>query len=288
MTTIVTPEERLAEARGARIFLLGPNAIGKTTQVKTLADPTNILYIDADHGSLAIADTPVDHVRPETWREVQDIIARVTGPNRSFTPQEPYSQAHFDRVGGYFPKRYHTVVLDGLGPISRLCFRHVAQQPEALTERGRLDLRGVYGALARELLLALYHLQSARSTNIILMGVLEKHVDDYGRVEHRLQAEGQRVPREILGIVDIVVTYQWIDFGDGKQTRAFVCTSPNPWNYPAKDRSGKLDQIEEPDLGKLIHKILPPRAGQGAAVETQPSQQSSVVNFIKSTQQEEH
>ena len=48
---------------------------------------------------------------------------------------------------------------------------------------------------------------------------------------------------------------QFVDFGDGTPTRAFVCTSPNKWLYPAKDRSGKLEQIEEPHLGKLIEKL---------------------------------
>ena len=48
---------------------------------------------------------------------------------------------------------------------------------------------------------------------------------------------------------------QFVDFGDAKPVRAFVCTSPNPWLWPAKDRSGRLDQIEEPDLGRLITKI---------------------------------
>ena len=48
---------------------------------------------------------------------------------------------------------------------------------------------------------------------------------------------------------------QWVDFGDGKPVRAFVCTSPNPWQFPAKDRSGKLERVEEPNLGKLIQKL---------------------------------
>ena len=98
---------------------------------------------------------------------------------------------------------------------------------------------------------------------------MERITDDYGRTENRLQMEGQRVGREIGGIVDIVITMAAIDFGDGKPIRAFVCTSPNPWSYPAKDRSGRLEQIEPPDLGKLIAKILPPRAnhqiGEGQA-----------------------
>ena len=40
--------------------------------------------------------------------------------------------------------------------------------------------------------------------------------------------------------------------------RAFVCTAPNPWNYPAKDRAGRLEQIEKPHLGELIAKLIGP------------------------------
>jgi len=47
----------------------------------------------------------------------------------------------------------------------------------------------------------------------------------------------------------------WIDFGDGTPQRAFVCTSPNQWGWPAKDRSGRLEQIEKPHLGELISKL---------------------------------
>jgi hypothetical protein len=115
----------------------------------------------------------------------------------------------------------------------------------------------------------LRHLQSARGSNVFLIGAMERVTDDYGRTEHRLQMEGQRVGREIGGIVDIVLVMQAIDFGDGKPVRAFVCTSPNPWGYPAKDRSGKLEQIEKPDLGALIAKILPPVANhRGGVAET--------------------
>jgi len=48
----------------------------------------------------------------------------------------------------------------------------------------------------------------------------------------------------------------FLKFDDQDPARGFVCSSPNPWGYPAKDRSGKLDQTEPPDLGKLIAKIL--------------------------------
>ena len=113
-----------------------------------------------------------------------------------------------------------------------------------------------------------HHLQSARRLNVVLIGALESVTDDFGRIEHKLQAEGQRVPREIAGIVDIVATMNWVEFNDGKPARrALVCTSPNPWHYPAKDRSGKLEMLEPPDLGALIRKVVPPRASHSAAAD---------------------
>ena len=54
-----------------------------------------------------------------------------------------------------------------------------------------------------------------------------------------------------------IITYQFLDFADGKPPeRGFVCTSPNSWGYPAKDRSGRLDPIEPPHLGRVLDKLI--------------------------------
>jgi len=276
MIPIITPEQRLREPRSARILIVGPYGVGKTSLVHTL-DPTTALFVNIENGVLAIDDIPVSHIRPETWPEIRDLIVRIAGPNRSFQPHEPYSQSHFDMCGGYLPGiesgQIQTVFFDTVSMASRLCHRWASAQPEAFSERtGKPDTRGAYGLLARDFILALHHLQSARGLNIILIGALETVTDDYGRIEHRLQAEGQRVPREIAGIVDVVATMHWLDFNDGKPPmRGFVCDPMNAWRYPAKDRSGKLDAIERPDLGALIRKIVPPRANHSVATIQQVS-----------------
>jgi hypothetical protein len=267
---IISPEQRLREPRGARILLVGPFGIGKTSQLR-YCDPATTVLIDVENGALAVDDVPVPHFRPQTWPEIRDLFVRIVGPNRSFQSQEPYSQAHFDRCGGYLPEaeRCQTVFLDTVTAATRLSYRWAAAQSECVTERGKFDQRSAYGLHARETLLALHHLQSARALNVILVGALETVTDPYGRVEHKLQAEGQRVPREIGGIVDIVATMTMVHFDDGKPAqRAFICTSPNPWAYPAKDRSGKLEMLEPPDLGALINKALPQRANHGARAAT--------------------
>jgi hypothetical protein len=94
----------------------------------------------------------------------------------------------------------------------------------------------------------------AHGRNMILLAILERDVDDFGTSTWQPQFKGRKTARELPVIVDQIITMTWIDFGDGKApTRAFV--SPNSWGYPAKDRSGKLDQIEPPDLGALLAKI---------------------------------
>jgi hypothetical protein len=90
---------------------------------------------------------------------------------------------------------------------------------------------------------------------VVLVAILERMTNEFNNGEWRPQIDGSRTGRELPGVVDQLITMQFVDFGDGALLRAFVCTSPNPWLYPAKDRSGKLDQIEEPDLGKLITKL---------------------------------
>jgi AAA domain len=258
--SIVTPEERLAEPRGVHAMIIGEFGVGKTSLLRTL-DPATATFIDIENGSLGVHNIPVPHIRPQTWPEIRDVAVRIAGPNRSFGPNEAYSQNHFDRAGGYLPgiEQRPTIFFDTITAAGQLCFRWASTQPEAFSERGKTDLRSAYGLHAREFLLMLRHLQSARGSNVFLIGAMERVTDDYGRITHQLQMEGQRIGREIPGIVDLVITMATIDFGDSKPIRAFVCTSPNPWNYPAKDRSGKLEQIEKPDLGALIAKILPSR-----------------------------
>ena len=258
---IISPEQRLAEPRGVHALITGVFGVGKTSLLRTLA-PETTLFVNTENGDLAVHDVKVPHVRPQTWQELRDLIVKIAGPNPSFAKNEAFSQAHFDHVGGFLPgiENYRTIFFDTVNAATRLCFRWASGQPEAFTERGKADLRSVYGAHAREFLLAMHHLQSVRERNVFLINALEVATDDLRPDRASIPDGGQRVPREIPGIVDQVITMASIDFGDGKPIRAFVCTSPNPWGYPAKDRSGKLEQIEPPDLGKLIAKILPPRA----------------------------
>jgi hypothetical protein len=265
---IISADQRLAERRGVKALVIGPTGVGKTSLLRTL-DPARVLFFDVEAGDLAVQDLALDVVRINDWQGARDLACRIGGPNPSFPPTACYSAAHYGAIGGKLDNldKYDTIFVDSITAVSRLAFRFAEQQPEARSERtGAKDVRGAYGLLAREMLTWLHQLQHTRGKHVIFVGILEKLTDDFNRAEFHLQMEGAKVPREIGGIVDEIITMQWIDFGDHKPTRSFVCTSPNPWGYPAKDRSGRLEQIEEPHLGKLIAKLIPVMDGPAKTV----------------------
>jgi hypothetical protein len=259
MMKIISADERLSEKRGAKILIVGPTGIGKTSLLRTLTDLKRTLFVDIEAGDLSVLDVAVPTIQLDDWQTARDLACRIGGPNPSFPPTACYSQAHFEAVGGWLEglDQVDTLFIDSLTAISRLSFRHAEQQPEAFSERTRRkDLRGAYGLHGREMLLWLNQLQHARPMNIVLVGILEFVTDEFNRGLWQLQCEGSKTSRELPGIIDEIITYAFLDFADDKPPeRGFVATSPNSWGYPAKDRSGKLAPTEPPDLGRLLNKL---------------------------------
>jgi hypothetical protein len=263
------------------MLIAGPTGVGKTSLLRTL-DPATTLFVDIEAGDLSVQDVPVDTLRPRTWPECRDLAVYLAGSNPAVPRDAVYSEAHLDAVIDKFDNpegigKYRTFFIDSITAAGRLCFGWSSQQPEAFSDRsGKRDLRGAYSLHAREMIAWAMHLQQARAVNVIFLGILETVTDDFGKTEHRLQMEGGRTSRELPAIVDQVISMSWVRFDKDAPIRAFVCTSPNPWHYPAKDRSGRLEQIEQPHLGKLFDKLT--RAGGALAVESSaanPTQNSS-------------
>jgi hypothetical protein len=276
---IIDAATRLATQGGPKVLVAGPSGVGKTTLLKTLSPKLlgTTLFVDIEAGDLAVADVEVASIRPRTWNELRDLACILGGPNPALPAAAAYSDAHFNEAMknpelAKLRETYTLLFIDSVTAAARLCFTWAEQQPEATSDRGRKDLRGTYGVHARGMIGLLNQFQHTRGCTVVFVCVLEKNIDEANTASWQLQIEGAKTGRELPAIVDQIVTMQWINFGDGKPAaRAFCCTNPNPWGYPAKDRSGKLDQIEPPNLGALLAKLAEP--GQRKPLHTMSFQQ---------------
>ena len=256
--------------RGVKMLISGQPKIGKTSLLLTLP-PEEIFFIDLEVGDLAVQGWTGDAVTPQTWEELRDLACWFVGQsgniNPSYKPESNFSQAHyqslidsheFDEID---VKKYKTLFIDSLTVAGRLCLQYAKVQPQAFSEKtGKPNLLGAYGLLGQELIGWATQLQHINHINLVFVCLLDQKLDEYNRPIWRVQIEGQKAGLEIPGIVDQVVSMVEMPFEDEKgnaaaPVRAFVCTRPNAWGYPAGDRSGKLEMIERPHLGQLLNKI---------------------------------
>ena len=260
---IITATERMQNHGGIKGLVVGVAKIGKTSLLRSL-DTASTLFIDLEAGSLSVQDVDVDSIEIRDWKEARDVACFVGGPNPAMRSDQPYSQAHYEYVCEKYGdpsimNKYKTIFIDSITVLGRLCFQWAKGQPQAFSDKtGKADIRGAYGLHGQEMITLLSHIQHIKGKNVWFVGLLDEKVDDFNRTVFSPQIEGSKTGLELPGIVDQVITMMELKTEEGDRYRAFICTRPNKWGVPAGDRSGRLDMIEEPHLGKLMQKISGP------------------------------
>ena len=269
---IINASERLKETKGAKIVIAGESGVGKTSLLFTLpAEET--LFMDLEAGAIALSEWGGDTIRPETWEEARNFACYFGGPNASLSPDMPYSQAHYDHLvkewgdPASIHAKYKTLFVDSITVAGRLSFRWCKQQDEVLTDKTKkINMLAVYGLHGREMLDWLTQLQHVRDKNVVLVGILDENTDEFNQKIFKIQVEGSKVGNELPGIVDELITMRINRDETGNSWREFVCLTDNPEGFPAKDRSGKLNTVEEPHLGKLLAKLVAPKTKTTAEI----------------------
>jgi len=269
---IITADERLSAAGNkTSVAIFGPPGVGKTSLLRTLP-PDKTVCLDLEAGMKSVQDWPGASIPVRSFGDFRDLAVLIGGPDPAVDPNAFYSAQHYQHVRSLyagsgveeFLALMPLVFVDSITDLTRQAMAYAKQQPEAFSDRtGKPDVRGAYGLLGREVIQALKHLQHAPGKTVIFVGVLEKVTDEFNASTWQPQMEGSKAGRELPGIVDQVISMHlfsadadgnWL-LDEKAAERRLVCRSGNPYGLPAKDRSGRLDVTEPPDLGALLSKI---------------------------------
>ena len=273
---LVSADERLSAA-GAKttMAIFGTSGVGKTSLLKSLP-PAETLCIDLEAGMKSVQDWPGDSIPVRTFADALDIGCLVGGVNPSADPSGFFCEAHYQHLRESYPDLVQMIAgkriifVDSITDLTRQAMAWAKTRPEAFSDKtGKPDTRGAYGLLAREVIGLLKHLQHAQAKTVIFVGILERITDEFNRTTWQPQMEGGKAARELPGIVDQVVSMHLFSRSAGDEwtldeksnERRLVCRAGNPFGLLAKDRSGRLDVTEPPDLGALLSKINATRKG---------------------------
>ena len=220
---IVSPADAVQD-QGAKILVYGMAGAGKTFLARTA--PGKVLVISAEAGLLSIRDAQnVEAIEVKSAAEVVEV----------------YEALHSGKL------QYDTVCLDSISEISELLL-----QAEKAKHK---DARKAYGEVQESVTNVM---RAFRDLQMHVMFICkEDKVNNDGTFEQAPKMVGTKLGQSITYFFDEVLALRVIEDTDeeGNPVQARWLQTRIGQGYVAKDRSGKLEAFEEPNLTKLIEKL---------------------------------
>jgi hypothetical protein len=177
--------------------------------------------MSAEKGLLSIADTDVDVTEVTSLADIKEVYKHLKKGTE-----------------------YDTVCLDSISEIAQV----VLTEYKAI-ER---DPRQAYGKLGEEVLSIVRSFRDL-PMNVVFIAKQDRVVDELsGRQNYGPLFPGRILTQEVPYQTDIVLAMRF-HRKDGKSYR--VLQTEADIQYAAKDRTGKLEKLEKPDLAALITKV---------------------------------
>ena len=205
-------------AKGLKVLVYGQAGSGKTTLTKTLPKP---VVLSAEDGLLSLKDDNIPFVEIKNIGDLHDAYSWLKDSDE-----------------------FESVVLDSISEIAEVVLAH--------EKKVNKDGRAAYGEMDVQLSEIIRAFRDL-NMHVLMTAKLEKQQDEMGRMLYFPSLPGNKTAQKLPYFFDEVLALRIEKDEEGKTQRALMCDSDGLWL--AKDRSGKLEAWETPDLGEIIKKI---------------------------------
>lgn len=212
-------------ANGVKLLVYGQAGAGKTTLAATMPAP---LVLSAEGGLLSIQGADLPYIEISSMADLMDAYAFITESSEA--------------------RAFESIALDSISEIAE-----VVLTAEKLATK---DPRKAYGEMADQMSAMIRSFRDIPGKHVYMSAKLDKQQDETGRIMYSPSAPGSKTGQSLPYFFDEVLALRVERDGEGKTQRALMCDSDGLWQ--AKDRSGRLDVWESPDLGAIINKIKGP------------------------------
>jgi phage nucleotide-binding protein len=208
-------------AKNLNVLVYGQAGAGKTSLIPTLPTP---VVISSEGGLLSIAGSAIPYVEVSSMDELRDVYQWLLDSDES--------------------KQFESVAIDSISEVAEVCL--------GTEKKSNKDPRAAYGEMQTTMAEVIRSFRDL-PRHVLMTAKLEKSQDEMGRMLYAPSMPGNKTGQALPYFFDLMLALRVERDAEGVTQRALMCDGDGLWQ--AKDRSGKLDQWEGPDLGEIIKKI---------------------------------
>ena len=238
MTLTFTTTDQAARLHGVKICAHGRGGVGKTTLVKGLHEhPTTrpCILLSAESGVLSLGDVVIPQITITNYAEMDEAYNFIA-----------YSE---------HARQFRSVALDSISEIAEQCLIE--------EKRVKKDGRAAYGEMGDQMRELIRKFRDLPGRHIYFSAKQGYNKDEVtGVSRYGPSMPGQALTKDMPYFFDELFSMEIGTVPETGQQYRYLLTNLG-LQHEAKDRSGALDEIEEPHLGKIIDKIMARNNPQG-------------------------